>query len=158
MRIILLVVLACCMACSAQTDKTMRDERQQRPNIKPTVERQTQIAPGRCRIVGTLVEIDSTLDTGGPCSKAPCRGIVRVDSILGYGSAFGNPISLNAKINVKFAFTLAPTTRDLFPNMTVQLPGLYIGASFKTDLESQNDMGVGERHYFYLVQGYTKLN
>jgi hypothetical protein len=155
---IVAVSLACLVGCSTQTQKAVRsDHQQQQQSLRPIADLSTQIAPGRCRIVGTLVGIDSTLEKGGPCSKAPCRGTVRVDSVLGYGAAFGNPIAVNEQINVRFAFTLAATTKDLFPTMTAQLPGLHIGAKFQTDLESQSELGDGKRPFPYLVQDYKTL-
>ncbi len=158
-RSIVTVALACFMACSAQTDKTTRSEGRHQQGIQtPIGEREVRIAPGRCRIVGTLVSIDSTLEKGGPCLKAPCRGFVRVDSVLGYGAAFGNPVAVNERIDVRFAFTLAPTSRELFPNMTKQLPGLQVGTRFQADLESQNEFGNSERRVSYLVHDYERLN
>jgi hypothetical protein len=158
-RSIAAIALACFMACSAQTDRATRSEgRLQQSTQMPIVDRQVRIAPGRCRIVGTLVAIDSVLEKGGPCSKAPCRGFVRVDSVLGYGAAFGNPVAVSERVDVRFAFTLAPMSKELFPNMTEQLPGLQIGTRFQADLESQNEFGNGERRVSYLVQEYKKLN
>jgi hypothetical protein len=159
-RLLIVFVAASCMAaCSAQVDKSVQEKNQrQQSNQVPIADQQTRIAPGRCRIVGTIVSIDSTLDEKGPCSRAPCRAIVRVDSILGYGSSFGNPIALSKQISVRFAFTIAPTTSDLFPNAMEQLPGLQVGARFQTDIESQNEVGMSGRHSSYLIQDYKKLN
>ncbi len=145
------------LACAAQTDKSVRGE-DQRQKLRPIAEQQTRIAPGKCRIIGTLMAIDSTMEDSGPCSKAPCRATVRVDSVLGYGSAFGNPVSLNARIAVRFAFTVAPTTKDLFPNMTNRLPGLQVGSTFQTDLESQIEMRSAGTQSWYLVYDYKRLN
>ncbi len=154
-----IVAASCMTACSARVDKTTRSEnKEQQVHQAPIADQHDHIAPGRCRIVGTVMSIDSTLEEGGPCSEAPCRAIVRVDSVLGYGSAFGNPIAVTVQIPVRFAFTLAPTTKDLFPNMTERLPGLQVGAKFQTDLEARKEMGMGERHVSYLIQEYKKLN
>ena len=145
------------LACSAQTDKSVRGEdQQQKPGL--ITEQHNQIAPGKCRIVGTLVAIDSAMEQSGPCSKAPCRAIVRIDSILGYGSAFGSPLALNKQIAIRFGFTLAPTTKELFPNMTNRLPGLEIGSKFQSDLESQNEMRSAGTQSWYLVYDYKRLN
>ena len=157
--LIAIVVASCLLACSAKVDKSTQGENQrQHVQQMPIADQQSHIAPGHCRIVGTIVSIDSTLEERGPCSKAPCRAIVRVDSVLGYGSAFGNPIAVGAQIPVRLAFTLAPTTKELFPNMTERLPGLKVGAKFQTDLEARNEMGTGERRSSYLIQDYEKLN
>lgn len=152
---VVILALTCLMACAGQTDKSVREEnRQETP--RPIVDQQTRIAPGKCRIVGTLVSIDTTMEESGPCSKAPCRGIVRIDSVLGYGSAFGNPIGIRGEIAVRFAFTLGPTTKDLFPNMTERLPGLNVGSRFQTDLESHNDIKASGSRSWYLVYDYRK--
>ncbi len=142
-------------ACSAQSDKTMRNDEQQLG--RPSAEGQLRIAPGRCRIVGTIASIDSAMEASGPCSKAPCKALVEVDSILGYGSAFGNPIALHGRIEVHFAFTLAPTTKDLFPNMSASLPGLSVGSKFQTDLESRIEMQPSGGRTAYLVYDYRKI-
>jgi hypothetical protein len=158
LRLLSLVMLACLAGCSAHTENSVqKDHRQQRENPNPNSDQQSRIAPGRCRIVGTLMEIDSTLENGGPCSMAPCRGIVRVDSVLGYGAAFGIPIAVHERVNVRFAFTLAPTTKALFPTMTEELPGLQVGARFQTDLESQNGPGMSRQRFPYVVEDYKRL-
>jgi hypothetical protein len=154
-----LITVSILLGCSAHTEKSVRND-QRTDSKQPGVisAQESRVPPGHCRIIGTLVGIDSTLVHGGPCSKAPCRGLVRVDSILGYGSAFGSPLALKEEINVHFAFTLAATSKDLFPNMTERLPGLEIGARFEADVESRNEPGMGERRASYIIQEYTKMN
>ncbi len=120
----------------------------------------SSIPPGYCRIKGTIFRIDSTLDTNdnSPCSKAPCIALVRVDSVLGYGAGFGS-INTGAEINLKFAFTLGPTTKELFPNLSDRLPGLDLSSSFIADIKrinSINNTGA-ENKKIFLVYGYTKL-
>lgn len=157
--LVVFVLAMSLFACSAQTDKTVRNEQTGNQGYRQSIPPQhSAIAPGRCRILGTLVGVDSTLEGGGPCSKAPCRGFVRVDSILGYGSAFGKPLVVTKVVNVRFAFTLAATTKDLFPTMTERLPGLEVGARFQADLESQNEIGSGGRNTSYAIQEYQKIN
>jgi hypothetical protein len=153
---ILIAAMFCFGGCSAQTDKSIHEEH--RSDEGQIAEQASRVAPNKCRMVATVMAIDSTLEKDGPCSKAPCRGIVRVDSIIGYGSAFGSPIAVNTEIEVRFAFTVAPTNKDLFPNLTQRLPGLRLGTRFQTDIESQHELGVGVRHPSYLVQMYKRLN
>ncbi len=113
------------------------------------------VAPGYCRIKGTIVKIDSTLENGNsPCSKVPCTAVVRVDSILGYGAGFGT-INNGSKINMKFEFTLGPTTKELFPNLTERLPGLNINSRFIANIKHYFDKGSKEKKY--IVYGYKKL-
>jgi|ERR1041385_1327776 hypothetical protein len=118
----------------------------------------TTIAPGHCRIIGTIVKVDSTLlstDRSNPCAKAPCVASIRVDSILGYGSSFPKPLSVGSVITVKFAFTLAPTTPDLFPNMAESYPGLQVNSQFLADVTSQ-PMSIDKQSddVSYLIYGY----
>ena len=145
------------LGCSGHTEKSVRgDHQQESGHPMAIVARQTSVPPGYCRIIGTLVSVDSTLEQMGPCSKAPCRGVVRVDSILGYGSAFGGPLAVKQQIDVQFTFTLAATTEDLFPTMTERLPGLHIGDRFETDVESRNEPGMRMRPVSYVIQQYRK--
>ncbi len=40
-----------------------------------------------------------------------------------------------------FTFTLAPTTKDLFPNLMTTYPGLKTGDTFQADVQAQVKMG-----------------
>ncbi len=102
-----------------------------------------QIAPGYCRIIGTIVLIDSSLEKGtskSPCSKVPCNAVVRIDSIIGYGSN-SSTLSVNKLIDVHFNFTLSPTSKDLFPNMQEYYPGLQTGTRFEGDIYNEVKKG-----------------
>ncbi len=115
------------------------------------------IAPNKCRIIGTVVAIDSTLrssDPTNPCSKVPCRAIVRVDSILGYGPAFLKPLSEGEKIPVTFVFTTGPT-KNLFPNMTQSYPGVRAGSKILADLEAQERLRADNANSIsFVIYGY----
>ena len=97
-----------------------------------------RISPGHASIVGTVTQIEARLDTLAsekPCGNVPCYAIVRVDSILGYGSSFGNPLVKGSTIRLKFMFTLEKTTEEYFPNLKEDLPGVVINSRFKGDIE-----------------------
>ena len=101
------------------------------------------IPPNHCRIVGTVVGIDQTLnssDPQSPCSKAPCSATVRVDSILGYGSAFGGSIAAGRQVQMSFGLTLSPT-KGIFPQLTQSYPGLKVGASFVANVRLGEELG-----------------
>ena len=119
------------------------------------------IAPGYCRIVGTVVHIDSILDLtdkSSPCSKAPCLASVKVDSIIGYGSSFIEPLSTGDTVFIKFMFTLSPTTKELFPDMKGSYPGLLLGSQFIGDISSQVQMkNYGMKNIPFLVYTYKRL-
>lgn len=157
----LLLVLVLVAGCSDQTKKTVKEETAPDKNLprRPDMDQQVIVAPQRCRIVGTLVGINQDLlkEGNGPCTKVPCRGIVRIDSILGYGSAFGNPLAIGQRVHMHFAFTLAPTTKDLFPNMTETYPGLDINSRFQADVESVPEMNTSADIVRYRVYGYVRL-
>ncbi len=145
--------------CSAHVDKTAQDGNRSTEESSHALQgQQTGISPGHCRIIGTLVSVDSTLAESGPCSKAPCRATIRVDSVLGYGAAFLRPLAVNSQINVRFVLTVGPTTSELFPNMTDRMPGIQIGGKFQTDVESREEMGQATTGPIYLVYAYKVLN
>lgn len=91
----------------------------------------SDIAPGTAQIVGTITEIEpveNNSDVSGPCSKAPCIALVKVTSAR-YGSAFPQLV-MGKEIRIKFRFTLEKTTKELFPNMEEEYPGLKVGDEF----------------------------
>ncbi len=93
------------------------------------------IAPGHCRIVATVMKIESvrSSDPSNPCSKAPCLATVRIDEILGYGSAFGRTLHQGDEMKVQFTLTLGPT-KEILPEVTPPLPGLSVGSKFQADI------------------------
>ncbi len=118
------------------------------------------ISPGHCRITGTIVRIDSTLDSGNknnPCSKVPCTAVVKVDSVWGYGLGFP-PLGIGKEITIKFKFTLGPTTKELFPGMKDFYPGLKIGDSFLGDIQKELESGTAGKGNFFTIYGYRKNN
>jgi len=116
-----------------------------------------QIAPDYSRIVGTIVSIDSSLNTSAlqsPCAKVPCNATVKIDSVLGYGSNFP-PLSIGHLIDVHFNFTLSPTTKDLFPNMQDYFPGLQVGSRFEGDIYTQLEKGnINNSKQTFGIYGY----
>ncbi len=112
------------------------------------------IPPGHCRIIGTIVSIDAIQKTGNadaPCSQTPCRAVVRVDSVLGYGQGFIKPLAMSKEFSAIFKFTLGPT-KDLFQNMTKTYPGLEVGSKFLADVEAHEL--IGTKTINYLIYGY----
>lgn len=103
----------------------------------PAAQTGPPLPPSICRIVGTVVSVDSVLmpaSSGDPCSKAPCGALVRVDSVLGYGAAFPQPLTPGETVHIRFTFALGPTATFL-PSVSPAFPGLTIGARFKADME-----------------------
>jgi hypothetical protein len=97
-----------------------------------------RVSPGYASIVGTVTQVEATLDTLStekPCGNVPCYAIVRVDSILGYGSSFGNPLVKGSTIRLKFMFTVEKTTKEYFPNLKEHFPGVVINSKLKGNIE-----------------------
>ena len=91
----------------------------------------SDVAPSTAKIVGTITEIEPISmesNPNGPCSKAPCVALVKVSSAV-YGAAFP-PLVMGKEIRIKFRFTLEKTTKELFPNMEEEYPGLKVGDEF----------------------------
>lgn len=120
------------------------------------------IAPNHCRVVGTILEMqepDAGATGSGPCSRYPCVAKVRVDSVLGYGSAFPGALAPGQAIQVRFQFTLAPSS-EVFPNETFSLPGLTPGDRFAADVSGFEEMMAPAAHggaEHYGVALYRKL-
>ena len=92
----------------------------------------SDISPGTAEIVGTITAIEpisNNSDISGPCSKARCIALVKVTSAR-YGAAFP-PLVMGKEIRIKFRFTLEKTTKELFPNMEEEYPGLKVGDEFR---------------------------
>ncbi len=127
-------------------------------NIQASNTYSEKIAPGQCRIVGTIISVDSTLDKYSPkdpCSIHPCKAVVSVDSIIGYGSSFP-PLQKGSSINIYFYFTLGPTTKDLFPSLKEFYPGLKPGDSFTGNIVAVNTMNSDSKKKEYAIYGYRK--
>lgn len=122
----------------------------------------SKIAPGKCRITGTIKKINplsQSFQDDSPCSKYPCIASVRVDSIWGYGAAFSNPVKTGKEIMLKFEFTLSPASEEIFKNLDTRLPGLEVNSVFSGDIEyldsSENPDSAGDAAYRIFL--YNKI-
>lgn len=116
-----------------------------------------RIAPGSCRLRGEILSVSAALepDKNTPCGKVPCKAVVKVHQIVGYGSAFGKPLASGQEINVYFHFTLSPTAR-YFSELTKPLPGLKVGNIFQADVSRASE-GVTNNEGGFQVYGYTVI-
>ena len=149
--LISLLVLFSCNSTQRKKEQVSAGQPQKASSIKIGAQ---DIAPGHCRIIGTIVSIDAIQKTGNaedPCSKEPCRAVVRVESVLGYGQGFIRPLSKSKEVPITFKFTLSPTN-DLFQNMTKTYPGLEVGSKFLADVEAHEL--IGTKTINYLIYGY----
>ncbi len=162
----LIIISTLCVSFLFCNPKNRSNTNQNQPGIKskketsknkPSVVNQ-RIAPNTCRFIGTIVSIDPTLKSknpADPCAKAPCLATVRIDSVLGYGSAFPTPLSKGKEIRVTFKFTTAPT-KEILPNLTESYPGVREGSTFFADLDAHQEPAIGKETggIFYTVYGY----
>jgi len=114
------------------------------------------VPPSHCRIVGKIVEVlpvKTSKEATQPCQKYACKAKVQVLKVLGIGSGFHSPLSLDKTILVKFAFTLQPTEK-LFPELNKAMPGLTIGDKFQADVQALPSMG--EQGSSFTVHTYKK--
>lgn len=144
------LLLVACRQGQSQTAKRVPDSppNSSRPMSKPTISPDLeQIPPNVGRIVGTIVSIEKVRAVQGdlsPCARVPCQALVRVESVIGYGSAFPASFKAGDQISVRFAFTLHPTDK-LFPKMEHHLPGLKVGQVFKADVTASDLMMSGSQ-------------
>ena len=131
--------------------------KQDKISTKQFLSKITRIPPNTCRVKATVVELDSLElipHSTKPCEIAPCTGIIRIDSIIGYGSDFGSSLVLNDKIPVRFLFTAGPT-KEVYPDSKKDLPGLSKNVSFTADINSINVISVsGETLHEYIIGEY----
>jgi hypothetical protein len=120
------------------------------------------VNPGQCRLIATVLDIhapDPGVGQGDPCATFPCAATVRIDSILGYGSGFRGALGPGQKLEVRFAYTLAPS-QEAHPDAAFSLPGLSAGDRFQADLSGSEEMkapGPGGVAVHYVVALYTKV-
>jgi len=126
-------------------------------SVKPQAITGKRIAPNHSRIIGTIISIDKTplsTDSSTLYAKYPSRAVVRIDSVFGYGSAFTKPLAAGTEIPIFFKFTLSPT-KDLFPNMTQEYPGLSAYSTFLADVEAvEVPEPVKSSSIAYTIYGY----
>lgn len=156
---VLLMTPAIILSCNKARDgKMVRESETQKP---PSIHAEKKVAPNSCRIIGTIIAIDSgrlSSASKDPCSKVPCRATVKVDSVLGYGQGFTGPLSAGKTVVAQFKFTLSPT-KDLFPGMNPDLPGLQLNSRFEADMKSGPAIDLGEGgNKYYVIDIYHKLN
>lgn len=128
--------------------------RSARHSPTPTVDAE-RIPPNACKVVVTVVAIDSTrYGSGGddPCSKAPCKARVRIVEVLGYGVAFPVVLASGDVVPVHFAFTTAPT-REILPSLTKAFPGVTVGSTITTTLIGLQQ--IGSEKPSFTIYGYT---
>ena len=147
----LLAVLIMTLAgCKSSDESKESNDHQASVQQKPDTP-SPGIAPGRCRVVATVVSIDPTLSAmaADPCGTAPCLAVVRIEEVLGYGSSFGSVLRKGQEVKVRFRYTLEESLQP-------KLPGLDVGAVFQADVEMTGPVMMGEtRAADYIVESYV---
>ncbi len=116
----------------------------------------TPIPPNHCRVIAAIESIEKPFEGANdkdPCGKVPCLATVRIDSVLGFGSAFPSGMSAGKTIQVKFALTLS-STKEMLPEVTPALPGLSVGSRFEALINASIEMGKTEP--LFTIYGYEK--
>lgn len=104
------------------------------------------IPPDHCRVTATVVSIDPTLSSSkanDPCAQAPCSATLRIDEVIGYGSAFSTPLATGDIVIAHFAFTTRPT-KAILPELNQPFPGVEKGTTLTADLRAEAVKGGGE--------------
>lgn len=152
----LILTLFILPSCGASKQESSHSEQIQAAKEKKIINIPPPIPPNNCKVIATVETIDQTLKGTGekdPCSKAPCLATVRIDSVLGFGSAFPSTMSAGKKIQVKFALTLS-STKEMLPEVTPALPGLSAGSRFEALINGSIEMGRTEP--LFTIYGYEK--
>lgn len=142
------------LACGGS--RTISDTQRTTPNPPE------HFSPNTCRIIGKIVSIDTsikTTDTLSPCFKGPCRARVHIDSLLGCGMAFPEPLYPGEEITAFFIYTLNPT-QDVFPMLPKPLPGLQPGSRFAANVighPAPKEDQIGNNTIEFSVYDYSVL-
>lgn len=118
-------------------DESQAQEAKVQLRKEPPMESIIQV--GRCRLVATIVSID-TADK--KCLHYPCRARARVVETRGYGSAFGSILVAGQEVDLFFEFGLAPLTRQL-ANAKLVVTGLTVGETFQADIQGGGGESAG---------------
>ncbi|HEX9006618.1 MAG TPA: hypothetical protein VF889_04955 [Bacteroidota bacterium] len=132
----LLVTVACFEACLEGCTASGSLPAEKQPENRPAApgDRTPAVAPDRCRLVITVLSIDSVREAAGPCSRVPCTAVVRIDSILAYGFAFPPVLRAGQTVPARFVFTTQRS--DLwFPALSRRYPGVTTGSQLAADAE-----------------------
>ena len=144
-------------ACSTEKNKSTETAEKQMDPPKHQLYPKEVISVGKCRVEATVVEIlepSAKTNEKDPCSKFPCVAKIKIDKIIGYGSAFPAVFNSEQIISVKFTTTLMPSA-VVDPESGQKLPGLEKGDSFKADISSMQAMGEKNNQTF-LIYDYHK--
>lgn len=122
------------------------------------VQRNSDIPPSNIKVIASVISIDKTLSSGNakdPCSKAPCNAVLKIESIIGYGSSFGGTLNVGDEIKVKFAYTTAKTTEDLLLKISDSYDGVSVKSKIETNIKKSSVINSVIPNY--TIYGYKVL-
>lgn len=150
---------ACIYGCKnheISTDSTNNIQKE-----KTTTANQLPSSSKGSKIQAVLIAINPVLDStdlNSPCAKAPCNATIRVRSISRGASNSNHFINMGDTLNIIFTFTLSPTTKDLFPNMTAFYPGLKINDKFEGIIEDRRPFANNNDKTMFWITHYKKID
>jgi hypothetical protein len=110
---------------------------QEQPSVEPQAPgsaSRTVVAPDRCRLLLTVLEVETVLEGDGPCGKAPCSARVRIDTVFAYGFSFPPVLHAGQVLQARFSYTTQRS--DLwFPALKVRYPGVSAGQQVVAEAE-----------------------
>ncbi|MEN8120375.1 MAG: hypothetical protein ABFS35_08510 [Bacteroidota bacterium] len=111
------------------------------------------IEPNNCIVKAEIIEIQPVKKNKlrRLCHRFPCKAIVKINEIVGYGSSFPVIFSKGTEIKVYFAHSLKPSKKVL-PNLKYDLPGLLIGDKFKAKIEAIEKLGGSIKFLVYYYE------
>lgn len=135
--------------------KDVTKEEKPQKMVKPDT-----VPPGHAFLSGEISTIEPIQkNANGPCSEYPCIAMVKVKT-MEYGAGFP-VVTIGKQIEVKFAFTLNKTTKDMFPNMDDSYPGLKVGDNFEALVAFSETARIGSGKSTspsYTIYGYKIIN
>ncbi|MCF8239795.1 MAG: hypothetical protein K9J16_00305 [Melioribacteraceae bacterium] len=131
--ILFLIFLLAAAGCSSKSEEQVNNGKTEQKSISKIDE----ISPGTIRVKATVKKIYTdrlSKNENSPCSKVPCNARIIVEKILGRGHSFNEVIHVGDSVDVNFAFTTVKTTKELFPNINKEYPGVSVGDKIITNL------------------------
>lgn len=128
-------------------------EKTEQTATAPTITQASdQAASNKAIIQAKLVSIDDFRDSDGPCSKAACKAVIKIENIKQKGKLFQLE-NTEELLPVFFAFTIGPANSTLFPGLKTSYPGLSVNDIFEAEIECRPALGDS---YFYTIYAYKK--
>ena len=111
---------------------------------------------GTSVVVAKIIEVyDERLEIH-PCSEVACVALVKLEKVKKRSSGFTSILDENQEGDMRFAFTLAETTKALFPNLDKRFPGLEEGDRFEANIKEELLLGSGKTRW--VAYEYILLN